>query len=68
MHTYQVLFAQKTRDEYYVKHFRFPEEHKMTRRSSSLTDFGCHNHMTGLAAASLSLFIRENIENELGRS
>ncbi|CAL1686183.1 unnamed protein product [Lasius platythorax] len=46
----------------------FPEEHKMTRRSSSLTDFGCHNHITGLAAASLSLFIRENIENELGRS
>ncbi|XP_072743606.1 UPF0764 protein C16orf89 homolog [Anoplolepis gracilipes] len=44
----------------------FPKEHKMTRRSSSSTDFGCHNHITGLAVASLSLFIRENIENELG--
>lgn len=38
----------------------FSERHK---RTSSLTDFGCHNHITGLAAATLSLFIRENIEN-----
>ncbi|KAL6427902.1 hypothetical protein ACFW04_008377 [Cataglyphis niger] len=44
----------------------FPEDHKMTRRSSSVTDFGCSNHITGLAAGSLSLFIRENVENELG--
>lgn len=49
-----------------IKRFRFPEDHKMTRRSSSVTDFGCNNHITGLAAGSLSLFIRENVENELG--
>jgi len=43
--------------------FRFGEEHRITRRSSSQTDFGCENHTTGLAAAALALFIRENVEN-----
>lgn len=60
------VILQKTRDEYYIKRFRFSEKHKMTRRSSSSTDFECNNHMTGLGAASLALFIRENVENELG--
>ncbi|XP_017887527.1 uncharacterized protein LOC108629392 [Ceratina calcarata] len=36
---------------------------RVSRRASSQTDFGCDNHATGLAAASLSLFIRENLEN-----
>ncbi|EFN61804.1 Uncharacterized protein UNQ904/PRO1925-like protein [Camponotus floridanus] len=45
---------------------RISEKLKMTPRASSLTDFGCNNHMTSLGAASLALFIRENIENELG--
>ncbi|XP_054013601.1 uncharacterized protein LOC128895211 [Hylaeus anthracinus] len=36
---------------------------RVVRRTSSRTDFGCDSHATGLAAASLSLFIRENVEN-----
>lgn len=52
----------------YVKSFRFSDEHKITRRSSSITDFGCENHTTSLAAASLAVFIRENIENALSQS
>ncbi|KYN07657.1 UPF0764 protein C16orf89 like protein [Cyphomyrmex costatus] len=42
-------------------------EHQITRRSSSTTDFGCNNHTTSLAAASLAVFIRENIENALSQ-
>ncbi|KAG7211974.1 hypothetical protein KM043_011175 [Ampulex compressa] len=34
-----------------------------SRRSSLKTDFGCDSHTTGLGAASLSLYIRENVEN-----
>ncbi|CAL7936370.1 unnamed protein product [Xylocopa violacea] len=36
---------------------------RVSRRASSQTDFGCDSHATGLAAAALSLFIRENLEN-----
>ncbi|XP_015429794.1 PREDICTED: UPF0764 protein C16orf89 homolog [Dufourea novaeangliae] len=36
---------------------------RMVRRASTPTDFGCDSHATGLAAASLSLFVRENVEN-----
>jgi len=50
-----------------VKCFRFSNEHQITRRSSSTTDFGCNNHTTSLAAASLAIFIRENIENALSQ-
>ncbi|XP_012063458.1 PREDICTED: UPF0764 protein C16orf89 homolog [Atta cephalotes] len=42
-------------------------EHQITRRSSSIIDFGCDNHTTSLAAASLAVFIRENIENALSQ-
>ncbi|XP_071554377.1 UPF0764 protein C16orf89 homolog [Temnothorax nylanderi] len=45
----------------------YSNEHKITRRSSSKTDFGCDNHTTSLAAASLAVFIRENIENALSQ-
>lgn len=48
--------------------FEFSNEHHITRRSSSRTDFGCDNHMTSLGAASLAVFIRENIENALSQS
>ncbi|EZA51505.1 hypothetical protein X777_09849, partial [Ooceraea biroi] len=44
------------------------EKHKVARRSTRLTDFGCDSHMTGLAAASLSIFVRENIENAFSQS
>lgn len=54
--------------KYHVECFRFGEEHRVTRRSSSQTDFGCENHTTGLAAAALALFIRENIENAFRES
>ncbi|KAL0104708.1 hypothetical protein PUN28_016380 [Cardiocondyla obscurior] len=47
--------------------FGYSDGHKITRRSSSMTDFGCDNHMTSIAAASLAVFIRENIENAFGR-
>lgn len=36
---------------------------RVIRRTSMQTDFGCDNHATGLAAASLSLFIRKSLEN-----
>ncbi|XP_003695174.2 UPF0764 protein C16orf89 homolog [Apis florea] len=36
---------------------------RVIRRASMQTDFGCDNHATGLAAASLSLFIRKSLEN-----
>nr|XP_033340341.1 UPF0764 protein C16orf89 homolog [Megalopta genalis] len=36
---------------------------RVMRRASTPTDFGCDSHATGLAAATLSLFIRENVEN-----
>ncbi|XP_031828220.1 UPF0764 protein C16orf89 homolog [Nomia melanderi] len=36
---------------------------RMVRRASTPTDFGCDSHATGLAAATLSLFIRENVEH-----
>ncbi|XP_078041570.1 UPF0764 protein C16orf89 homolog [Augochlora pura] len=36
---------------------------RLVRRASTPTDFGCDSHATGLAAATLSLFIRENVEN-----
>ncbi|XP_076650006.1 UPF0764 protein C16orf89 homolog [Halictus rubicundus] len=36
---------------------------RKVRRASTPTDFGCDSHATGLAAATLSLFIRENVEN-----
>ncbi|KOC60614.1 UPF0764 protein C16orf89 like protein [Habropoda laboriosa] len=39
------------------------DEARVSRRASKQTDFGCDSHATGLAAASLSLFIRENLEN-----
>ncbi|XP_011881016.1 PREDICTED: UPF0764 protein C16orf89 homolog isoform X2 [Vollenhovia emeryi] len=48
-----------------IHSFRFANGHKVTRRESSRTDFGCTNHMTGLGAGTLALFIRENIENAL---
>jgi len=51
-----------------IKYFRSLEKHKVTRRSTRLTDFGCDSHMTGLAAACLSIFIRENIENAFSQS
>ncbi|XP_029032238.2 UPF0764 protein C16orf89 homolog [Osmia bicornis bicornis] len=35
----------------------------VSRRSSVKTDYGCDSHATGLAAATLSLLIRENVEN-----
>ncbi|XP_048263066.1 uncharacterized protein LOC100652041 isoform X2 [Bombus terrestris] len=38
-------------------------EIRVSRRTSKQTDFGCDSHATGLAAATLSLFIRENLEN-----
>ncbi|XP_076672858.1 UPF0764 protein C16orf89 homolog [Andrena cerasifolii] len=38
---------------------------RVTRRSSTATDFGCDSHATGIAAASLSLFIRQNVENAI---
>ncbi|XP_076247085.1 UPF0764 protein C16orf89 homolog [Calliopsis andreniformis] len=42
---------------------KFSRQPRLVRRSSTLTDFGCDSHATGLAAASLSLFIRQNVEN-----
>ncbi|CAK9798061.1 UPF0764 protein C16orf89 homolog [Anthophora quadrimaculata] len=39
------------------------DETRVSRRASLQTDFGCDSHATGLAAASFSLFIRENLEN-----
>ncbi|XP_076623260.1 UPF0764 protein C16orf89 [Colletes latitarsis] len=48
--------------------FRFPDNLSsphIVRRTSLKTDFGCDSHATGLAAALLSLFIRENMENLL---
>ncbi|XP_011164550.1 uncharacterized protein LOC105199243 [Solenopsis invicta] len=42
--------------------FRYTDVHKITRRSSSTIDYGCESHTTGLAAATLSVFIRKNIE------
>ncbi|XP_020300288.1 UPF0764 protein C16orf89 homolog isoform X2 [Pseudomyrmex gracilis] len=42
---------------------RYDEEHKISRRAASIIDFGCNNHMTGLAAGVLGLFIRQDIEN-----
>ncbi|XP_043248776.1 uncharacterized protein LOC122395352 [Colletes gigas] len=46
---------------------RFPDNLSphIVRRTSSKTDFDCDSHTTGLAAALLSLFIRENMENLL---
>lgn len=41
--------------------FGFPKAY-IVRRSSLRTDFGCDTHATGLAAAVLSLYIRENVE------
>ncbi|KAG5314454.1 CP089 protein, partial [Pseudoatta argentina] len=60
-------FAKNIVNECYVKCFRLSNEHQITRRSSSITDFGCDNHTTSLAAASLAVFIRENIENALSQ-
>lgn len=51
-----------------MKYFRISEKHQVTRRSSSVIDFGCDSHATALGAASLAMFIRENVENSLGLS
>lgn len=45
------------------KYFRVSEKSQITRRSSSATDFGCDSHTTALGAASLAIFVRENVEN-----
>ncbi|XP_014482297.1 PREDICTED: UPF0764 protein C16orf89 homolog [Dinoponera quadriceps] len=46
--------------------FRFSEERQITRRSSSVIDFGCDSHATALGAASLAIFIRKSVENPFG--
>lgn len=63
LETVRILTFCNKNHEYYVECFSFDEKHRITRRSSSETDFGCENHTTGLAAAALALFVRENIEN-----
>ncbi|XP_019698442.1 uncharacterized protein LOC105186400 [Harpegnathos saltator] len=50
----------------FFNELRFSEKRQISRRSSSITDFGCDSHTTGLGAASLAIFIRENIENPYG--
>ncbi|XP_076170901.1 UPF0764 protein C16orf89 homolog isoform X2 [Ptiloglossa arizonensis] len=41
---------------------------RIVRRASRETDFGCDSHATGLAAALLSFFVRENVENAFQRT
>lgn len=45
-----------------IKWFRSVQSRRI-RRSTRLIDFGCDSHMTGVAAAALSVFLRENIEH-----